>query len=901
MEYVIEEPSSDKSTLAQLSVETTGQTYCRIIGELEPEFCSPVLEESLGSGEAFRMSASNNLEHRWEEADQLHHTYDETAQLVDIEGCYCSAEQQPQQRSEREQKLLSQIDDLREAESQQRQRIEAATATTLRSSGSQSRHESDLTAGDRAKEEEQQLAQLEVLHATAESQASARATETERLNAEIRTLSQVASEQIDRMDQAKARLAILEQLRIHAETKVCERAEREIRLEAEIDALRQIEASQVQRIEAADEEFRRLTEEQARVQAAAEARQRAEAEVRQRIAAETAQKAADEARRLAEEEEQELERLEAINSKAEAAARERTEKERLLNSQLLAFGEAAAEQLKRINTAEADLSRAEQEFLELQEHAGQTVEQAATRRAEIEMRRQAAADEVAGAQAIGKDEELHLAELDAIRAQAEAEANQRAEVEQQLSADIEAKREAAVQQLKRIETAEADLHRAEEELRQIEAKAREVAEQAATRLAETEMQRQAVANEIAKAEAEEQATTNDVEKHLTELKAIRAQAEAEANQRAEVERQLNAAIEALRQAEATQLRRIEKAQTVAHRMSEKQTELLRIAKEEEQRLVELETARKEFEATSQVRYEEEQRLMAEIEALREIGSEQLARIAEAERALHTKEIELRDPEPEINQQPVEARTGSKGEFVSDEVLDLRFENTETIKAESSTEPSQKLDGSVVPNASFQAARHETPLVNSLAKRLSSGDQEEFDSVVEELRRLEDNAAFDLITPLFDDGAEAVRNAAARALFDLGKERTDFFTKALREASPDRTGQIARALEASGLASKAIDNLVGQSREQTNDAFSLLFFMAKAGEVQTLFHTIEKHSNVHVRLSVIKLLTFTNRPDTIPALRSLAVRGALPIEVRSALMNSIYEMSSGNRERSRSAA
>jgi hypothetical protein len=193
------------------------------------------------------------------------------------------------------------------------------------------------------------------------------------------------------------------------------------------------------------------------------------------------------------------------------------------------------------------------------------------------------------------------------------------------------------------------------------------------------------------------------------------------------------------------------------------------------------------------------------------------------------------------------------------------------------------------------------VVNSLAKRLSSGDQVEYDNVVQELGHLDDNVAFELVTDLFDGGTEEVKNAAARALFDLGQERTDFFTRALREASPERTGQIVKALEASGLAAKAIDSLAGESRDKTHDAFSMLFFMAKAGEVHSLFHTIEKHPNIHVRLSVIKLLTFTNRPDIIPALRSLAVRGALPIEVRSALMNSIYEMSSSHRERSLSAA
>jgi hypothetical protein len=78
-------------------------------------------------------------------------------------------------------------------------------------------------------------------------------------------------------------------------------------------------------------------------------------------------------------------------------------------------------------------------------------------------------------------------------------------------------------------------------------------------------------------------------------------------------------------------------------------------------------------------------------------------------------------------------------------------------------------------------------------------------------------------------------------------------------------------------------------------------MAKAGEVQTLLKTIEKHENVAVQLSVIKLLTFSNQPDIISAFRSLAVRGSLPTEVRSAVMESIYQISSNARENALSVA
>ena len=78
-------------------------------------------------------------------------------------------------------------------------------------------------------------------------------------------------------------------------------------------------------------------------------------------------------------------------------------------------------------------------------------------------------------------------------------------------------------------------------------------------------------------------------------------------------------------------------------------------------------------------------------------------------------------------------------------------------------------------------------------------------------------------------------------------------------------------------------------------------MAKSGEVQTLLQTIEKHPDVDVRLSVVKLLSFSNQPDIIPAFRRLAVRGSLPTEVRSAVMEAIYQISDKARQDSVSAA
>ena len=162
-------------------------------------------------------------------------------------------------------------------------------------------------------------------------------------------------------------------------------------------------------------------------------------------------------------------------------------------------------------------------------------------------------------------------------------------------------------------------------------------------------------------------------------------------------------------------------------------------------------------------------------------------------------------------------------------------------------------------------------------------------------------AFHLINKSFDDPSAEVRNAAARALYDVQTDRAASFTRALREGSPERRRKIGAALADSGLAGQAINNLTGESRERTYDAFSLLFLMAKAGEVQPLMRAIEDHENIEVRLAVVKLLALSGQSEIVPAFRRLAVRGSLPSEVRSAVMEAIYQISSQSRETAHSAA
>jgi HEAT repeat protein len=191
--------------------------------------------------------------------------------------------------------------------------------------------------------------------------------------------------------------------------------------------------------------------------------------------------------------------------------------------------------------------------------------------------------------------------------------------------------------------------------------------------------------------------------------------------------------------------------------------------------------------------------------------------------------------------------------------------------------------------------------STLLGRLKSEDSSERAAVLMELGHIGDDDSFRLITKGFDDHAPEVRNAAARSLFNLHSDRAASFTRALREATPERRRKIGAALAESGLATQAINNLTGESRERTYDAFSLLFLMAKAGEVHPLMRAIEDHGNIEVRLAVVKLLALSGQSEIVPAFRRLAVRGSLPAEVRSAVMEAIYQISSQSRETTSSAA
>ena len=153
-----------------------------------------------------------------------------------------------------------------------------------------------------------------------------------------------------------------------------------------------------------------------------------------------------------------------------------------------------------------------------------------------------------------------------------------------------------------------------------------------------------------------------------------------------------------------------------------------------------------------------------------------------------------------------------------------------------------------------------------------------------------------ITESLEDSSKEVRSAAVRTLYSVNPEyAASFFNGVLREGPAERRRRIGAALAGSGLVGEAIQNLKKGKQQNVYGIISLLFLVAKAGEVQPLVSVLEEHPSIELRLALIELLALSGDPAIVPTFRRLALRGSLPSEVRSAIMEAIYQISSQARE------
>lgn len=703
------------------------------------------------------------------------------------------------------------------------------------------RKQADEEAERRKSKEFEALAAEQVARAQAEAEAHRVAEDEARMRLEASNLRRAAE------DLVRQRIGIETQRRQAAETARRDDAKRSR------DESEKRHNAELARLRSEEESLRSATEEAVRRRAEVEnAHKSAKAEL-ERLTQERVQLAAAEAFRHAE----------ATRLRQEAKTRHEAEVTRL-SSEEEALRAEAEKVVRRRAEVGATHREANIEMERLNRERTQLAAAEAARRAEAERIREAEERNRAD------HEQLRL-EMDGLRLVTEEVSTRRAEVEAaRKKADEEAERllEAQV----RIRVEEDASARAEAQRMQLEADLRERVKTQQRLLEET---RRRALEEEQRVEEESRRQTEHEEKRRTELQLLQKNAESVAHRRVEEEKHILGQVDSLRIADAEARKRIEEAEArrrksedvyrlVAEKVQRVEAEAHLRALEEEKILAKLEAVRRSAAVEAQARAEQEKRIKEEIELFRKLEDVDRPRLevaalqregAQAEYQQHKgrvkadAETRARSGEPQ-NVQEVSPQASATQEPVS-ENLDMPLS--------AATDEGQEREALPVEDRS-------APVVASaIHSYLNSVDPYKRAAAVAELARSNEKDAFDLIAKCFDDHSSHVRNAAVRGLLKINPVRTvELFNRVLEDGPEDRRRKIGNAIAASGLAAEAIDNLVSDNREDTYNALSILFVMAKTGEVQPLVQAIAEHPNGEVSEAALKLLTLSGKSEIASA-------------------------------------
>jgi hypothetical protein len=593
------------------------------------------------------------------------------------------------------------------------------------------------------------------------------------------------------------------------------------------------------------------------------ARKQSEAEVQSRTEREATLRSEAAARRNEEEE---------LRRRAdEEAERRRLEEQRALTVEQVARsrGEAEAQRLAeqeiRLRLQGVDLR------LAIAELVRRRVASETARREAAEAARQAEANRIFDDAKRRHDAELArlLSEEEALRTTADQIVLHRAEVEaERKKADAEADR--LVEARARMRAAAEAGALAEAERAKLEA---EITLRTATALRLLEETKRRGQEEQERLQEQHQREVEAQQHRLAEFELMKARAEAESKQMAEKEQQILTQINSLRFADAQARKRIEDAEArkhaaedayrvVAEKVQRVEAEAHARVKEEEQMLARLEAERRSVAVEAQSRATQEKRIRDEIEMFR--------RLEEQERPVLEAAI-LQRTQAETRLQELREQLKAGGNVAQsreEELKSLRqtavspsSAAAKSFAASASTVDSTKSGTAAVDGSSVEEIRGITTsgVTPSVLAYLNSVDPYKRAAAVAELARSGSPDAFSMIVNCFDDHSPHVRNAAARAINKLEPNRTvDLFNRALEEGTEERCRNIGSAIAASGLASEAINNLVGDNREETYKALSILFVMAKTGEVEPLVRALEEHPNDEVGKAVTRLLSLSGR-------------------------------------------
>ncbi len=631
-------------------------------------------------------------------------------------------------------------------------------------------------------------------------------------------------------------------------------------------------AEQLSRLVLVTAAARKQSEQEIQSRIEREASLRAEAVVRRSEEEELRKRADDEAARHNAEEREALTAEQVARARAETEAQRLAEEETRLRLEAVELRLAAAELASR--RAASETARKE---------AAETAREAEAKRARDEAK-------------MRHDGELARlrSEEEALRTTADQIVLRRAEVDaEREKADAEAQR--LVEAHARMQAAAETGAQAEAERSRLEA---EINQRTATALRLLEETRRRGQEEQERLQEETRYHAEEQHQRLAEMELLKTRAEVESRELTETEQQILSQVNSLRFADLQTRKRIEDAEArrhaaeaayrlVAEKVQRVEAEAHARAKEEEQMLAKLEAERRTVAVEAQSREAQERRIREEIAMFHRLEEQERPRLEAA--TLERMEAEARlqyvrqhaKGEGEIPLSAEEkgsvpghdrgiaaehaAPTNSQEHLSEDRIQNASSAAVEVQK--DFTEASAVGPGKVttaagdvgdgvdgIDHVDGMTASTATP---SIFAYLNSVDPYKRAAAVAELARSRSQDAFSLILNCFDDSSPHVRNAAARAFRKLEPNRTvDLFNRAMEESPDERRRNIGAAIAASGLAAEAINHLVSENREETYNALSILFVMAKTGEVGPLVRALEEHPGDEIGKAVAKLLTLS---------------------------------------------
>lgn len=140
-----------------------------------------------------------------------------------------------------------------------------------------------------------------------------------------------------------------------------------------------------------------------------------------------------------------------------------------------------------------------------------------------------------------------------------------------------------------------------------------------------------------------------------------------------------------------------------------------------------------------------------------------------------------------------------------------------------------------------------------------------------------------------DESREVRAAAARALNRLSFDRADAYVRVIETSDEETITNVAKACIQAGIVSQNVDRLASSDYRQAYETFSLICLLAKANMNDPILDAIVDHPNMDVRLKAVHLLAATGQPGIFEHLRQLAVREGVREEVKTALLEAMYNL------------